>query len=497
MLDEPIAGSEGHVETRTASDAIASSGVVMRARDEVIRWRRDGRRLAALVLGDAAAIAVASFVPMVLADGGPWTIGDSLAVLAACAIALCVIAAFGLYEVEARSPWDEARRIVAAASLAVVVVVTVDIAGDVLAGPWVGLMWAFLIACLLVLRTALRAIDGARRAAGRGQPLPVLVVGTNEEAASLARTLGEGKSPLRPVGFVGEGDGHHNGGMAVDLHQVVGSTDELESAVRQTGARYLVLASSALGSDRVLPILRCARRLGVAVRLSTSLPAMLEHRLAAQPIGATMAVGFDTPRFGRTQAFLKRGLDLVGASLLLIILAVPLGVVWLAIRLTMHAPPVFRQTRVTKGGRTFTLIKFRTMVDEPPLPDGRPPADRSQAFFKLEDDDPRITRLGRLLRRTSVDELPQLWNVLRGDMSLVGPRPLPVEQVAANLTLLEGRHEVRAGITGWWQIHGRSTLSPAESVELDLFYIDNWSIGLDLFILFRTFGSVVSGHGAY
>jgi lipopolysaccharide/colanic/teichoic acid biosynthesis glycosyltransferase len=150
---------------------------------------------------------------------------------------------------------------------------------------------------------------------------------------------------------------------------------------------------------------------------------------------------------------------------------------------------------VTRNGRVFEMYKFRTMVSDPGAIPGS--ADPSVAFFKLGDDDPRITPLGRILRRTSLDELPQLWNVLRGDMSLVGPRPLPAEQVRANTTLLDGRHDVRAGISGWWQVNGRSDLSIEQSVDMDLFYIDNWSIGLDLYILFKTFHAVVSRRGAY
>ncbi len=107
-----------------------------------------------------------------------------------------------------------------------------------------------------------------------------------------------------------------------------------------------------------------------------------------------------------------------------------------------------------------------------------------------------MTRVGRFIRRLSLDELPQLWNVLSGEMSLVGPRPLPADQVAANLELLSPRQEVSAGLTGWWQINGRSGVTAEEAVRLDLFYIENWSLSLDLYILLKTFGAVVSQKGA-
>jgi lipopolysaccharide/colanic/teichoic acid biosynthesis glycosyltransferase len=129
-------------------------------------------------------------------------------------------------------------------------------------------------------------------------------------------------------------------------------------------------------------------------------------------------------------------------------------------------------------------------------PDGTIHLDTSRPFFKMEAD-PRLTRVGKLIRRLSIDELPQLWNVIRGEMSVVGPRPLPANQVAANAELLSPRHEVPAGLTGWWQINGRSGVTAEEALRLDLFYIENWSLSLDLYILMKTFGEVALGRGAY
>jgi lipopolysaccharide/colanic/teichoic acid biosynthesis glycosyltransferase len=137
------------------------------------------------------------------------------------------------------------------------------------------------------------------------------------------------------------------------------------------------------------------------------------------------------------------------------------------------------------------MLKFRSMKV-----DFDSPADTSAPFFKLQSD-PRLTRVGTILRRLSLDELPQFWNVLKGEMSLVGPRPLPADQVAANLELLGPRHEVKAGVTGWWQINGRSGVTPEEAISLDQFYIENWSLPLDLYIVLKTFGAVVGQRGAH
>jgi lipopolysaccharide/colanic/teichoic acid biosynthesis glycosyltransferase len=186
----------------------------------------------------------------------------------------------------------------------------------------------------------------------------------------------------------------------------------------------------------------------------------------------------------------------VALAAVALMLALLLVIVALAIRLTSRGQVLFRQRRITKDGRPFTMYKFRTMVDEPEWVLEGATIDLTEPFFKLKDD-PRLTGVGRLLRASSLDELPQLWNVIVGDMSLVGPRPLPAEQVAASAEFLCPRHEMRGGITGWWQISGRSDLDSEEALRLDIFYIENWSLSLDVYILLRTIGTVLAGRGAW
>jgi lipopolysaccharide/colanic/teichoic acid biosynthesis glycosyltransferase len=169
-----------------------------------------------------------------------------------------------------------------------------------------------------------------------------------------------------------------------------------------------------------------------------------------------------------------------------------------AVKATSPGPVVFRQERIGLRGRPFTLLKFRTMVAEADqlLDELRARNEADGPLFKLRQD-PRVTRVGAVLRRYSIDELPQLWNVLKGEMSLVGPRPPLAREVALYEEWQLDRLEVRPGITGLWQVSGRSELSFDDYVRLDLFYVENWSIAYDLFILSKTVPLLVSARGAY
>ena len=184
----------------------------------------------------------------------------------------------------------------------------------------------------------------------------------------------------------------------------------------------------------------------------------------------------------------KRGFDVVGAAALLVVTAPLLGLACLAVRLETHGSPIYRQRRVGKDGRHFDLLKVRTMVSG---------AERMGAGLAVDQGDPRITRVGALVRRLSVDELPNLLNVLRGEMSLVGPRPTVQVQVSQYTERQLGRLSVPPGITGWAQVKGRAALPWHERIELDLWYIEHWSLGLDLRILAESVRLLVTGKGLY
>src|SRR5439155_23310770 len=194
----------------------------------------------------------------------------------------------------------------------------------------------------------------------------------------------------------------------------------------------------------------------------------------------------------------KAVFDRAGAAALLVAASPVMALVALAVRTGSAGPVLFRQTRVGRGGRRFVMYKFRTMCTgaDRRLGEIRHLNDSDAVLFKVRDD-PRVTRVGRWLRRWSLDELPQLFNVLRGDMSLVGPRPPLPEEVAAYPEDARRRLAVRPGMTGLWQVSGRSDLPWEEAVRLDLRYVDNWSLSLDLVILLRTLTAVARASGAY
>lgn len=181
--------------------------------------------------------------------------------------------------------------------------------------------------------------------------------------------------------------------------------------------------------------------------------------------------------------WLKRGIDILGAAVGLVVLGLPMVGIGALIYATMGRPVLFRQLRPGLGERPFVLYKFRTMTDE------------RDSQGNLLADEQRLTRLGRWLRATSLDELPELWNVLKGDMSLVGPRPLLMKYLERYTPEQARRHEVKPGITGWAQVNGRNALGWEEKFRLDVWYVDNWSLRLDLKILFMTVLKVLRREG--
>lgn len=236
----------------------------------------------------------------------------------------------------------------------------------------------------------------------------------------------------------------------------------------------------------------------ISMILAPSLTEVAGPRIHMHPIDGLPLIHVSTPRLGGVKAFVKRCADLIGACVGLVVLAPALALLAVIVKLESPGPALFHQERVGKDGVPFRIHKFRSMYTGAELEVAALMEEHGGAspFFKLKDD-PRVTRLGSFLRRYSLDELPQLWNVLRGEMSLVGPRPQVKAEVETYGKYDHRRLMVKPGVTGPWQVSGRNDLSPEDGVALDLYYVENWSLMLDTVLLVRTVRAVLQRTGAY
>jgi exopolysaccharide biosynthesis polyprenyl glycosylphosphotransferase len=443
------------------------------------------------VLGMLAALLLA----LQIRFGLHWPAGDFVLVLgAAVVVTLAVYHGFGLYQTHQFSSLEEFRRMITAVTLAVTAVAMLSFWSQVsYSRLWVVCSWIL----ALVFATVSRRLwhRQIRHSWNEGKlTFDTLIVGTNDEAQHLAKLLGSNRLGFRPIGFVSTGSPNGTPSSA----PVVGPIDRLRGLVHGTGARCVFVAASAVTTADMKHVLKARRLDGVEIRVTANLPPTLATQVAIQSVGGLMALTVNALRLTRTQAIAKRAFDVALSTIGLLVLAPVFLVIASAIKLTSPGPVFFRQQRVGLQRRPFTLLKFRTMVADAELllADLLTRNEADGPLFKLRHD-PRITRMGRWLRRYSLDELPQLWNVLCGEMSLVGPRPPLPSEVAAYEDWQLDRLEVRPGLTGLWQISGRSDLSFDEYVRLDLFYIENWSLAYDLFMVIKTIPMLLKARGAY
>lgn len=280
---------------------------------------------------------------------------------------------------------------------------------------------------------------------------------------------------------------------------IIGNTDQITWSVLSSQANLLFFAGGAVGSASELRRIAWAlEKEDVQVVVAPSVTEVSGGRVRFRPVGGLPLIHVDPPRATEASRWGKRLFDVVGSLGLLLAFSPVFLVAAVRVRLHDGGPVLFRQERVGKDGTLFACLKFRTMVvdAEAKLAELHAEHGYVTGLFKLKDD-PRITKPGAWLRKYSLDELPQLVNVLRGDMSLVGPRPpLPLE-VASYERDAERRLDIRPGLTGLWQVSGRSDLSWDETIRLDLYYVDNWSMLQDINILLKTLGAVMRPEGAY
>ena len=318
-----------------------------------------------------------------------------------------------------------------------------------------------------------------------------MVVGTTAAAAEVVAAFDEHPEADRSVlGVVGDRTTAADNGLAA---RYMGTVDDLCGVLRRTGVGLVVVVPGTLSSQRTAALVAELEAAGVQIDVVCGLPGLSPRR---QRPSTVAGLGVATLRCARklcgARRLAKRLLDISGALTVLALTAPVTVAVAAAIVLDDRGPVLFRQRRVGRDGRPFDIVKFRTMhvAAESEQAALRAANERTGPLFKL-DHDPRVTRVGRLLRATSLDELPQLWNVLRGEMSLVGPRPALPDEVAQFDDRLLDRLRVPPGVTGLWQVQARDNPHFGAYRRLDLFYVDNWSLGLDLMILMSTARHVV------
>jgi exopolysaccharide biosynthesis polyprenyl glycosylphosphotransferase len=345
-------------------------------------------------------------------------------------------------------------------------------------------------ACLtLVLSTLARG--AARAALHRAAPLRqrTVIVGSGQVAGRLVHKLRIHRQfGLESVGLVD--DDYHAVGTP-DLPRL-GGLKTLPNLLQTGRVDRVIIAFSRASHEELLDCIRSCRDRGVAVDIVPRLFEFLEGARSLDTIGGIPLLSLGKPRLTRSSQIAKRSLDIVASTLLLIALSPLVTAVAIAIRLESRGAVLFRQPRIGRNGQRFNVLKFRSMYADAAL------RLNEEGVMLKGREDPRTTRVGRLLRRFSLDEVPQLLNVLRGEMSLVGPRPLIEEESAA---LAEGWHvrrfDLRPGLTGIWQVQGRSENPFQEMIRLDYQYVAGWSLSRDIEILLATIPAVLSGRGAY
>ena len=481
-------------------------------------WTRTPRRrrrvfvVVALVACDTVAILcaglVATWIRFGAVDHRVAFEGTSLSLsfweIAAVLVPLWVLflAAARLYDLDSLTwGFSVTGRIARSLSLGVVALILATYVAKLpgLSRGWVLLTWLVSIVFVLGARGSMMLFVTWVRQSGK-LLLPTLVVGSNAEAADILRVLMSDKAAgLVPVACLASSQADRLGldFVAADV-PIVGTARDLVSVMETERIDVVVIASSAFDHDVVARMIAELRTADADVHISSGLFEVLTSRVIVTEVAGVPLITVKGISLSKSAVLAKRIFDLV-VSLLIVILGLP---VWLiiaaAVKLSTEGPILHSQERVGLHGRKFGMYKFRSMyVDaDARLAEVMSSNEASGPLFKMKED-PRVTPTGKWLRKFSLDEFPQILNVIKGDMSLVGPRP-PLPREVSGYNLHDWRRlEVVPGMTGLWQVSGRSSLTFEEMVRLDLFYIENWSMGLDITIIFRTIPAVLFARGAY
>lgn len=458
-------------------------------------------------LGDALCVAGGAILAYVLRFFTDWAIfypGDARVEFYGTLIALLVpswialFAMYGLYNpnIIFGGTTEYARMFNACTTGVLVIIVLTFLQPDfVIARGWLLLAWASVLGMAMGWRFIARRVVYSLREQGHLIQRTV-VLGANAEGRAVAEQLNaSSQGGMRVIGFV---DDHLPPGTEVlPGVPVLGPVTAFEAIVTHTGVDSAIIADTEMVRERLPSVCGAMETLRqLDVLLAPGIFELLTVGVEVRERGSVPLLGLNKTRITGLHGVWKSLIDRGGALAALILLSPLLVIVAILVRLDSPGPIIYRRRVVGVGNRTFDAFKFRTMhVDGDRLltPELRKELEETG---KLQND-PRVTRLGRFLRRTSIDELPQLVNVLLGQMSLVGPRMITVDELRHFGRWRHNLVTVRPGLTGLWQISGRSNLGYEERVRLDMHYIRNYSIWLDLYIIYRTITVVISGHGAY
>jgi exopolysaccharide biosynthesis polyprenyl glycosylphosphotransferase len=353
------------------------------------------------------------------------------------------------------------------------------------------LVFAFTTLVLaLIFRVGVRHLGARVLGAER-----VLFVGSGPMTPILVRQILAGpRHGLEPVGVLTQPENERWPLPVSDLGAL--ARVDAGAVLRGHSVERVIVSAEGMEDERLLDLICLCRQLGIKISTLPSLSAMMGPAATIDHLEGITLIGLNTPSLARSSRALKRLMDITGAGLLLALTAPVWIAAAIAVRLDSPGPILFRQERVGRGGQPFRLTKFRSMVVDAEAQRAALLAQSRQANWLDLEHDPRVTRVGRLLRLSSLDELPQLWNVLRGDMSLVGPRPLIEEEDRNVGGWARGRLNLTPGITGTWQVLGRAAIPFEQMIMLDYLYVANWSLWTDIKLILRTIPVVLTRRGA-
>ncbi len=468
----------------------------------LLRWStlRRVARVVTLLLLDLAGVFLAIFTALVLKDvvRGHGTAHGAFVqtrhiVAFACLVTVLLFARSNMYSDRGERP-GFARILATLFQVTVVALLFALISGGSQFNSYYLFYGSFFFALAYVssFRYLYETVSGVLlRAAGYRRR--AVLVGSGDHIDAVAKALGAGPHPeVEIVGFVSLTPRPENGIRSL------GPLEEIGATIDATRVDEVIVADPDFPEQQLLELVDRAHERGVRVRIAPSTMEILVHRAEFVPGQSVPLFELRPPVFEGFDFVLKRTFDVVLSTLGLIVLSPLLATIALATKLSSRGPVLYRSMRPGMGGVPFACLKFRTMVDdaERRQSDLERQNEASGALFKMRED-PRLTAVGRLLRRFSLDELPQLTNVLRGQMSLVGPRPLPQRDFDQLEDWHKKRYMVMPGMTGLWQVSGRAELDFDDLVRLDFLYLERWSVFLDLTILVKTLPAVIWGRGAF